>query len=80
LSNIFDKSNNLLIFVSATAMKPERKTKKRMKTSILNAAMKLAIMDAIEKGHTNSSDLAAYAATDKFKCAVKRYYDLLITL
>ncbi len=43
-------------------------------------AIKMVILDAIEKGHTDPSELAAYMKTDIFKNAVLRYLDMLNTL
>ena len=58
---------------------------KTKKTSIMttsdNTKMQLAvqmvIMDAIEKGHTNSSELIAYMQSDVFATAAKSYFEML---
>jgi hypothetical protein len=39
-------------------------------------AIQLVIMDAIEKGKTDSKNLIAYMQTNVFKNAVKNYLDL----
>lgn len=40
---------------------------------IIESAMKLTIMDAMEKGHINKDDLIAYMSSDVFEKAVHRY-------
>lgn len=40
-------------------------------------AIQLVIMDAIEKGHTNESELIEYMKTTVFEKSVKKYVDLL---
>lgn len=49
-------------------------------TTATQTAIKIVIMDAIEKGHTNTSELMQYMKTEKFENAVKNYVELLKTL
>lgn len=51
-----------------TVLSKEEKTK---------VAVKLVIMDAIEKGHTNKKELIAYMNSGVFDRAVKRYVSLM---
>ena len=39
-------------------------------------ALQMVIMDAIEKGHTNTNELIEYMASDVCKKAVQRYINL----
>ena len=39
-------------------------------------AIQMVIMDAIEKGHTNTNELIEYMASDVCKKAVQRYINL----
>ena len=41
------------------------------------AAVQMVIMDAIEKGHTNSNELIQYMKSDVFEKAVKAYLSFL---
>ena len=47
---------------------------KKAKTEI---AIKLVILDAIEKGHTNLEELKDYMMTNVFKSAVANYITLM---
>lgn len=40
-------------------------------------AMKMVILDAIEKGHTNKNDLINYMAIKPFESAVKSYISFM---
>ena len=40
------------------------------------AAIQMVIMDAIEKGHTNSAELISYMKSEVFGKAVKNYVEL----
>ena len=40
---------------------------------IIEKAMQLTIMDAIEKGHVNKNDLITYMSSDVFEKSVDRY-------
>lgn len=40
---------------------------------IIEKAMQLTIMDAIEKGHVNKDDLIKYMSSDVFEKSVDRY-------
>ena len=40
------------------------------------AAVQMVIMDAIEKGHTNASELISYMKSEVFEKAVKNYVSL----
>lgn len=40
-------------------------------------AIKMVILDAIEKGHTNSNELVAYMSSKVFESAVKNYISLM---
>jgi len=40
---------------------------------IIEKAMQLAIMDAMEKGHVNKEDLITYMSSDVFEKSVDRY-------
>ena len=48
-----------------------------MENLLAEKAIQLVIMDAIEKGNTNPSELAVYMGTDVFKNAAANYYKLL---
>jgi len=40
-------------------------------------AIQMVIMDAIEKGHTNTSELCEYMKSDVFMSAVRNYINLM---
>ena len=46
---------------------------KETKTEV---AMKMVIMDAIEKGHTNKNDLVDYMKSEVFEKAVRNYISM----
>lgn len=46
----------------------------------MQTAIQMVIMDAIEKGHTNSNELIDYMKSETFEFAVKNYLELLKTL
>ena len=48
-----------------------------MEKILLEKAGQMAIMDAIEKGHTDKDQLIEYMASDVFKESAKRYYEML---
>jgi len=48
-----------------------------MNQIITEKAIELTIMDAIEKGHTNPSELAAYMQSNIFKKTCANYKKLL---
>ncbi len=39
----------------------------------IQAAIQMVIMDAIEKGHTNTNELISYMKSEVFEKAVKNY-------
>lgn len=41
--------------------------------TITSIAIEMVILDAIEKGHTNASELVEYMKSEVFKNAVKNY-------
>ena len=43
----------------------------------MQVAVQMVIMDAIEKGHTNTNELIEYMKSDVFEKAVKNYLTLL---
>lgn len=43
----------------------------------IQAAIQMVIMDAIEKGHTNASQLIEYMKSDVFEKAVANYVSML---
>jgi hypothetical protein len=43
------------------------------KATTTQAAIQMVIMDAIEKGHTNSNELIEYMKSEVFANAVKNY-------
>ena len=53
------------------------KTKNKMKTLSIEtktqAAIQMVIMDAIEKGYTNTNELISYMKSEVFEKAVKNY-------
>jgi len=57
------------------------KKNQRIMTASNNSKMQLAvqmvIMDAIEKGHTNSNELIDYMQSDVFATAAKSYFEML---
>jgi len=44
---------------------------------MIEAAIKMTILDAIEKGHTNPAELAAYMQSPVFEASVAGYVALL---
>ncbi len=44
-----------------------------MKETILKAAMEMTIMDAIENGHIDKSELIEYMKSETFKTSVNSY-------
>ena len=48
-----------------------------MKNTILEKAGQMAIMDAIEKGHTDKDQLIEYMASKTFKKSVLNYIDMM---
>ena len=69
----------IYIFVQAMMLKEIKKIEimenlsKETKTEV---AMKMVIMDAIEKGHTNQNDLIAYMKSEVFETAVRHYISM----
>ena len=51
-----------------------------MESLKIELAAQMVIMDAIEKGHTNAAELAAYMKSKTFKAALKSYLNHLNTL
>ena len=45
--------------------------------SKMQLAVQMVIMDAIEKGHTNSNELIDYMQSDVFATAAKSYFEML---
>ena len=45
--------------------------------SKMQLAVQMIIMDAIEKGHTNSNELIDYMQSDVFATAAKSYFEML---
>jgi hypothetical protein len=45
--------------------------------TVTETAIKMTIIDAIEKGHTNVSELAQYMKSKVFETAVKNYKNLI---
>ena len=54
-----------------------RKIMKTSNNSKMQLAVQMVIMDAIEKGHTNSNELIAYMQSDVFATAAKSYFEML---
>lgn len=48
-----------------------------IKTSKTEIAIQMVIMDAIEKGHTNTNELIEYMKSEVFAKAVKGYLQLM---
>lgn len=48
--------------------------------TITESAIKMTILDAIEKGHTNPAELIDYMQSETFKAAVQRWIELLSTI
>jgi len=48
-----------------------------MEKAILTKAVEMTILDAIEKGHTNSAELIEYMKSATFEKAVKNYVELI---
>ena len=48
--------------------------------NVTEIAIQIVIMDAIEKGHTNTTDLIEYMKSEVFETAVKSYIEKLKTL
>jgi hypothetical protein len=40
-------------------------------------AVKMVVLDAIEKGHTNTSELISYMSSETFKKAVENYKSII---
>ena len=53
------------------------KIMKTSNNSKMQLAVQMVIMDAIEKGHTNSNELIAYMQSDVFATAAKSYFEML---
>ncbi len=55
-----------------------------MTTSInesrMAVAVKMVILDAIEKGHTKPNELTQYMASVTFEQAVKNYYQMFLSI
>lgn len=49
-------------------------------TAATQTAIQMVIMDAIEKGHTDTQELIYYMQSEVFEKAVKNYVELLKTL
>ena len=69
----------IYIFVQAMMLKEIKKLEimenlsKETKTEV---AMKMVLMDAIEKGHTNQNDLIEYMKSEVFETAVRNYISM----
>ena len=61
-----------------TGLPLQSKTEKIMNLSNekkLELAAQLAVMDSIEKGHTNVNELTEYVKSPEFEKALRGYYD-----
>lgn len=52
-------------------------TQEKKSVTRLQAAADMAILDAIEKGHTDSKELTLYVKSETFKESVLNYYKML---
>lgn len=53
---------------------------KEMNKEILEMSAQMVICDAIEKGHTNKSQMVEYMDTEVFRAAVMNYYKKLSSI